>query len=436
MESVLWSGFELFSNYFDQFLFLYLVDSQLPLKRPNRFHTVIALLSLGSILTLLKQMPLTYSATFPAMLVVYLLYCYRFRAGSLWQRILWPIITIVTYFCIDQGLTIFMTRIPGFNMEALRSYTPQRFLTVCLYMLFCTIAIYLLSKVSPRSRNLPSGIQVISIVMALLCTIFSGVIFDLSPVALESESAWLLNMVTAGFMVTTVAWLFILDTLAARNAENLTLQIENQRLESEQRHADALQTLYDHLRDMRHDFTNQILALSGLAREGDLKGLTTHLQQWYGEIEAENHSTLTNFPQLDAIITTKLQLASSLNTRSEVLFIMPNEPPLSMVDLCSIIGNILDNALEALSEVPTEQRFISLRANTASNMWQICVENSSSGNYRRNEEQGFISTKTGFSRGIGLRRIKQLVEKNNGDLVIDALDKSFKVDILLPWTKL
>lgn len=383
----------------------------------------------------MQRLNLPYGFTFPAMLVLYLCYCFRFRSGSLWQRIMWPVVTQVTYFCVDQGITIFMTRIPGYNFEALRSNTPQRFLAVCFYMFSCSIAIYLLSRVSQRQRNLPMHTQIASGIMALVCIIFAGIVFDLSPSALENEGAWLLNTVTFGFMITTIAWLLILDALASRNAENLVLQMDNQRMETEQRHADELQALYNHLRDVRHDLSNHMLAMSGLVNECDISGLAAYLEDWHAEFEADGHLTLTDFPQLDAILSAKLRQANALQTHTEVLFIVPSELPLSIVDLCSIIGNVLDNALEALIEVPHDERYLLLRANTASNMWQICIENASTGRYKREEKETFLSTKTGAWRGVGLRRTRLLVEQNNGDLLVEATDETFRVDILFPWSK-
>ena len=243
-----------------------------------------------------------------------------------------------------------------------------------------------------------------------------------------------------GFLAVSLALLFTVDSLLRRSATLsnqsallFSLQMEHQRLESEQRHAEAMQTLYDRLRDVRHDVKNQMLALSGLAESGDLPGLRQHLAA-LSESSPQEALILTKFPQLDTILSAKLQQAQALEIPCDTLFVMPAKPPLAVVDLCSIMGNILDNALEALQQVPPRRRYLNLYAGPLSNMWQIRLENAASGLYRRDDKRELLSTKEDPWHGIGLRRVRQLVEQAEGSVFINAGVSVFVIDILLPWS--
>jgi len=106
--------------------------------------------------------------------------------------------------------------------------------------------------------------------------------------------------------------------------------------------------------------------------------------------------------------------------------------PMNPVDLCSVIGNVLDNALEATQQLPETKRHISILAGPANDMWQIRVSNSCNGEYKHDDAHGYLTTKEGDWRGRGLRRIKQLVERHDGDVLLVAGTDTFIVDILLP----
>ena len=435
MIEVLWSCFELFSNLWDQFLFLYLVDHHLPNNYITPLHKGITVFTFFGMLTIMQRLGLSKAAILLVMFAVYLFYTIYLRQGSLMERCAWPFVTMVTFFLIDQGLSIFMSGIPGFDYEVLLTRTPQRFLVVCFYIFLTTVAFLLLVRIRPRNRSLPRGIQIVSLIMSVIGVFLSGVVVDLSPGVTEDQSAWLLNLVTVGFMLMSIAWLFILDMLSARNAEFYSLQLEHQRTESERHNAEAQQVLFDRLRVLRHDFLNQMLSLTRLVQQGDLQGLSEHLALLNAEVKPLEFISLTNHPQLDALLSVKLQQATNIHIKTEVFFVVPGELPMSVVDLCSVMGNILDNALEAVQKVSEDKRFLELHANTVSGMWRIKVSNSCTGYYRRDTDNRLLTTKSESWHGIGLRRIKQLVERYDGSVTITDGEDTFTIDILLPCSR-
>ena len=433
MTEFLWIAFEAFSNFLDQFLFIYLVDRRLAEKKPPVFRKVLSVMLLGSFLTLLKVWEVSRIISFLLIFTVHISYCLLIYKNSLWQRILWPIIAGFTFFFIDQGVTIFASGIPGFNSEAMMSPSPSRFFGISFHMFISVLVFYLLAQINPKNRSLPRYMQAISIAMAIICTVFTGLIFKRSPGLMEQEGAWLLNAVTVGFMLITIAWLFILDALAVKNADYSSLQMDKQRMENEQQSAMTLYALYDHLLKVRHDLKNQIIALTGLANKGDFSTLTVHLKKLQQEIEPYELLTLTKFPQLDAIISAKLHLATSYGIQTEMLLVIPTDLPLSTFDLCSVVGNILDNAIYASLQPGVKHKFLAIKARPIGRMWQIKVINNTNGKYRYSSEGTLLSTKEGSWHGVGLKIVQELIARHNGYTDIEATPESFTINILLPW---
>ena len=428
MANTMWFIWVLLSNTLDQFMFLYLVDRQLPDKKPKLYIRAIVLIVLTSVFTTMQHYGLSYLSILIGMFLLHLGYCLIFRQGEVWQRVLWPVIARVAFFCIVQIIEGLTNIISVFNPHVLLEGTPESYLMVGFDMAISCLSFYAISRQTPRTRSLPPHIQVVSATMAIICIAIAELNLELAP---ASDRYWLARITAICLMIGVIVWLYVLDSLAARNAEYSVLQAEHMRMESEQRYTDALHESYDRLRDLRHDFRNQLVSIGGYVTQRDWGGLEKHLAELQVELQADGHLQLTEFPQLDAIISYKLRQAVSLDIKVESLIIVPKEVRFSIADLCAISGNILDNAIEAAQQVPIEQRYLTLSAAPVESMWRIRLENSCTGNYRIDEGEMLTTKKSGW-HGVGLRRVQQLAEKHGGYVVIDAGERRFVIEIYLP----
>ncbi len=110
--------------------------------------------------------------------------------------------------------------------------------------------------------------------------------------------------------------------------------------------------------------------------------------------------------------------------------IAPRDVGISGVDLSILIGNLLDNAMEACEKVPREDRFIRIYVDILKKQFYICVTNSMAGKAKK-AGMGFFSSK-GADHGLGLLRIDSIVEKYHGDLNRQAEDGVFATEVTLP----
>ena len=108
----------------------------------------------------------------------------------------------------------------------------------------------------------------------------------------------------------------------------------------------------------------------------------------------------------------------------------------SEIDLCCIIGNLFDNAIEACEQLPeTEQRSIDFSMKPFQNMLSIVISNRTNGYYRIDKKNHFLSTKTiedTPEHGLGLSRIQSIVNDHNGIFNIQPTTDTFMIQILLP----
>ena len=133
----------------------------------------------------------------------------------------------------------------------------------------------------------------------------------------------------------------------------------------------------------------------------------------------------------DAILNSKISLAKSKNIQVIADADIPVKLKSSEIDLCCIIGNLFDNAIEASMELPEEKRIIRLYMDMKSTQLYISFTNFTAGKKLKKQGNLFKSTK-GEGHGFGLVRIDEIVERLDGYISRNSEDGAFTTEILLP----
>ena len=134
---------------------------------------------------------------------------------------------------------------------------------------------------------------------------------------------------------------------------------------------------------------------------------------------------------LDAILNSKLSIVKAKDIRLDATAQVPEKLSVSDVDLSVMIGNLLDNAMEACLKLPAEERFIRFYMARVKDNLYIYVMNSADGAYRKGPG-GYLSTKAADSHGFGLHRIDKVVKKYRGYLNRQDEGDVFATEVLLP----
>lgn len=133
----------------------------------------------------------------------------------------------------------------------------------------------------------------------------------------------------------------------------------------------------------------------------------------------------------DAILNSKISLANSRNVKVIADASIPVKLNLSEIDLCCIIGNLFDNAIEASMKLPEDQRVIRLYMDLRNTQLYLSMTNFTAGKKMKKEGKRFRSTK-GEGHGFGLIRIDAIVERLDGYISRNSEDGAFTTEILFP----
>lgn len=204
----------------------------------------------------------------------------------------------------------------------------------------------------------------------------------------------------------------------------------NHIFEMQEKQYDALQQYLDNDAKARHDFRQTIYTLKELSSEKNLAAIDAYLSRY---IEALPQNDTVNYCRdhaLNALLNHYVRRAESRHIRVEIRIKLPETLYIDNVDLCSIVGNILENAIAACCGVAEERRFIRLTLSVEQgNELYIAVSNSFSGELRCKSGR-YLSTRKGGS-GIGLTSIAATAERCGGTANFSHDDGVFYSDVML-----
>ena len=198
-----------------------------------------------------------------------------------------------------------------------------------------------------------------------------------------------------------------------------------------QTHYQEVENMYRQIRGWRHDYRNHIQVLKSYAKDGDLAQISKYLDELDEDLSTVDTVIKTGNKMTDAILNSKISLAKSKHIPVVADAHVPVALKTSEMDLCIIIGNLFDNAIEASMKLPEDKRLIRVYMDMKNTQLYISFTNFTAGKKMQKEGGLFRSTK-GEGHGFGLVRIDAIVERLDGYISRNSEDGAFTTEILLP----
>ena len=208
-------------------------------------------------------------------------------------------------------------------------------------------------------------------------------------------------------------------------------QIERYQRELIDTHYQEVETMYNKMRGWRHDYKNHIQTMKVLAEKGDLEAIKEYLNKLEDDLATVDTVVKTGNAMADAILNSKISLAKSKGINVKVNAHVPVKLKMSELDLCVILGNLFDNAIEASMSLPEEERLIRVYMVMKNTQLYISFTNFTAVKKQIKQSNLFKTTK-GDGHGFGLIRIDGIIEKLDGYLSRNSEDGAFTTEILIP----
>lgn len=196
-------------------------------------------------------------------------------------------------------------------------------------------------------------------------------------------------------------------------------------------HYSEVDNMYRKMRGWRHDYRNHIQTMKVLAAEGDLDALKKYLDKLDEDLNTVDVVVKTGNKMTDAILNSKISLAKSKGINVIADAKVPVELKMSDIDLCIVIGNLFDNAIEASLALPEEERLIRLYMDIKNTQLYMCLTNFTSVKKLKKQGGRYVTTKE-EGHGFGLVRVDDIIERYGGYISRNSEDGAFTTEIMLP----
>ena len=209
------------------------------------------------------------------------------------------------------------------------------------------------------------------------------------------------------------------------------IQDRNRILEMQESMYLAQQKYMEESAAARHDFKQTIRTLDGLFQARDTDALEAYFEKYRKTVPENDVISYCKNNALNALLNYYAQLADRSGIAVTFRIDLPALPVVSDPDLCSMVGNILDNAVTACTEMEEGQRWIVLSA-TVMHGTQFCIVAANSFNGRVKLQDGrYLSTRLNGS-GLGLDSIRTTAERCGGSADFSHEDREFYSNIMIP----
>ncbi len=219
-------------------------------------------------------------------------------------------------------------------------------------------------------------------------------------------------------------WIFLMPWYVDRKISRFQNELVD-------RHYAEVETMYRKMRGWRHDYRNHIQVLKAHMEFKRYEEAMQYLTMLNDDLTTVDTVIKTGNVMVDAILNSKLTMIKEKGIQVDVTAIVPQDVPFSGIDLSVLIGNLLDNAMEACMQMNNEdERFIRIYIDIVKKQFYLSVTNSMDGRAKRRGLL-YLSTKVGL-HGFGLIRIDRIAAKYGGFINRQNEEGVFATEVMLP----
>ena len=186
------------------------------------------------------------------------------------------------------------------------------------------------------------------------------------------------------------------------------------------------------IRVLRHDLKNHLLSLRLLLEQGRGEEARTHIDSLLAQTAAPSRQYETGNELMDGLLSVKLEQAVGQGISVRVAADFSAAGFISTQDLCIMLGNLLDNALEACDAVPREKAYIHISGGVSGGCLMLQINNACRAAVRMVDHLPVTAKADRQLHGFGLQSVRQVAAHYGGHLTLRSEGNSFTASILIP----
>ncbi len=322
--------------------------------------------------------------------------------------------------------------LPGFFIAALFLFPfPNTFLTGFTadnkFLLHGPVTLLFLLLLARKRNILRAGSVILTLTIYFLVCAFLWLSGNRQLLQMAEPLRGVL--LWGGALLETLLFLVIEGTLYFYK-KGYEFQTEQFRRDLMEHQYEEIKGVYMDMRGWRHDYHNHMQVMKAQLALGNLEEIQEYLNALEKELDHVDTLVKSGNLMTDAILNSKLTLARRQKIRINCNAKIPERISVEDVDLCVILGNLMDNALEACKQITEENRFLRIYMKVNKSQLYLSIQNSAKEDPDF-DEQNYITKKRG-NHGLGMKRVQTAVEKYQGYLNLANEPGIFAAEVTIP----
>lgn len=250
------------------------------------------------------------------------------------------------------------------------------------------------------------------------------------------HNEYMIFSATSSFLLLVVNYvIFEFYDWISRNAElREQNRLYSQQLELCSQQAEERESLYLEIRRIRHDLKKHLSGLLGMVQAGQTSEAEKYIMQMLdvGTGDRPEEVSRSGNIVVDSLINHAYAAAQKNNIQFNANVLVPASLPFESGHLAIVLGNLLENALEACRDIPDGKGFIYLDVSYVKDIFQLCIKNNYQTKRKKDNIGHYLTTKNDtIYHGLGLSSINHAVANYHGQMDITDNDNVFQVIVVM-----
>lgn len=303
-----------------------------------------------------------------------------------------------------------------------------------VYIMMIGVIVFLRRWHISDVEQLPSGYMVLMMTISVLSVLLQLYSFNDADEEMFENLHSMMLIVNSCFLLVQLMAYYFYYTIGRQISDREEWMALQHKEELEQDVLTTARQTYESLSELRHEIKNHDAYMAALLEQRDYEGLQAYFAEYRFEHNEAVRFVRSGNEQVDAIVNNRMTRAGMLGVRIETMLALPQQLPISEKDLCSLLSNLLDNAVEGCISCGTEvDRKVMFHMRKDGSYLFLRTENPIS--QEAEVQQRHLSLRTtkdsAVLHGYGTKIIRRIVEKYDGAVTFQIKQEQFVVDAML-----
>lgn len=431
VQKLLWNIFEVSVNISEILMVFVLFVRKLGMIPHKRLLAVFGGIILVCCTVAMNRLNFSIVVTPIITAVLFIVYAFICFSSGISHKILWSCLASII-FVTDNFIVSLILGFVTNNLESIMTeYSFARAEAMLLYVLLNLAVFTVVCSLNRVKRKMPVLHKYLMIALIVVNVAAMSLLISNSILLAEANISFTWCSIACGLILLDsfgqVALFFstsiVYDKYIDTQTELKTLEVEN-------KHAEQMAEIYSEIRKWRHDYNNQMMTLGTLASNSGCTEVSDYIEKMTN-VCASLVIINTGNPIIDAVLSDKIQLAEKNGIHIVYSIAIPERISDKSIELSSILSNLFDNAIEALQNADISRKKIDFDMFQKENALCIKITNPTNGKYNI-VNSDILTTKSGYNHGYGLKIVKSMVKKCDGNIHIVPASSFFAVTIIIP----